>query len=57
MRVGGCDAHLYRRVGIPAIVYGPTSFNMGGPDEYVLANKLDVVARVHALASFDFLSA
>ncbi|MGH7122626.1 MAG: M20/M25/M40 family metallo-hydrolase [Acetobacteraceae bacterium] len=56
MRVGGCDARLYRRAGIPAIVYGPTPFNMGGPDEYVLADELNVVAKVHALASLDFLS-
>jgi hypothetical protein len=30
---------------------------MGGVDEYVLLEELDAVARVHALAAFDFLNA
>jgi acetylornithine deacetylase/succinyl-diaminopimelate desuccinylase-like protein len=56
MRVGGSDARLFRRAGIPTVVYGPTPFNMGGVDEHVLLDELAVVARVHALATFDFLS-
>jgi len=57
MRVGASDARLFRRAGIPTVVYGPTPFNMGGVDEYVLLEELDAVARVHALAAFDFLNA
>jgi succinyl-diaminopimelate desuccinylase len=57
MRVGGSDARLFRRAGIPTVVYGPTPFNMGGIDEHVLLDDLEVVARVHALAAFDFLNA
>jgi len=57
VRVGGSDARLFRAAGIPAVVYGPTPFNMGGADEYVLVSELDAVARVHALAAFDFLTA
>jgi acetylornithine deacetylase/succinyl-diaminopimelate desuccinylase-like protein len=56
MRVGGSDARLFRRAGIPTAVYGPTPFNMGGIDEYVLLGELEVVARVHALAAFAFLN-
>ena len=56
MRVGGSDARLFRRAGIPTVVYGPTPINMGGLDEQVLLDELEVVARVHALAAFDFLS-
>ena len=56
MRVGGSDARLFRRAGIPTVVYGPTPFNMGGVDEYVLLEDLEVVARVHALAAFEFLN-
>ncbi|MDR3536471.1 MAG: M20/M25/M40 family metallo-hydrolase [Acetobacteraceae bacterium] len=56
MRVGGSDARIFRRMGIPTVVYGPTPFNMGGADEYVLVEELQTVARVHALACFDFLS-
>ncbi len=57
MRVGASDARLFRRAGIPTVVYGLTPFNMGGVDEYVLLDELDAVARVHALAAFDFLNA
>jgi acetylornithine deacetylase/succinyl-diaminopimelate desuccinylase-like protein len=56
MRVGGSDARLFRCAGIPAIVYGPTPFNMGGVDEHVLLDELQAVARVHALAAFEFLT-
>jgi len=56
MRVGGSDARLFRRAGIPTVVYGPTPFNMGGVDEYALLDELQVVAQVHALATFEFLN-
>jgi succinyl-diaminopimelate desuccinylase len=56
MRVGGSDARLFRRAGIPTVVYGPTPFNMGGMDEHVLLGELQVVSRVHALAAFEFLT-
>jgi succinyl-diaminopimelate desuccinylase len=55
MRVGGSDARVFRRMGIPTVVYGPTPFNMGGADENVLVEELESVARVHALATFDML--
>jgi len=55
MRVGGSDARLFRQAGIPTVVYGPTPFNMGGADEYVLVEELEQIARVHALAAFEFL--
>jgi len=57
MRVGGSDARLFRRAGIPTVVYCPTPFNMGGVDEYVLLDDLQIVAQVHALAAFEFLNA
>lgn len=57
MRVGASDARLFRQAGIPTIVYGPAPHNMGGVDEYVLVDELDIVARVHALAAFDILTA
>jgi succinyl-diaminopimelate desuccinylase len=56
MRVGGSDARLFRSAGIPTVVYGPTPFNMGGVDEHVSLDELRVVARVHALAAFEFLT-
>jgi len=57
MRVGGSDARLYRMDGIPSVVFGCTPFNMGGPDENILIAELVAVAKVHALAAFDFLKA
>jgi acetylornithine deacetylase/succinyl-diaminopimelate desuccinylase-like protein len=56
MRVGGSDARWYRMHGVPTVVYGLTPYNMGGADEYVLLDELHAVAKVHALAAFDFLS-
>ncbi len=55
MRVGGSDARWFRLAGLPTVVYGPTPFNMGGADEYVLVEELAAVMRVHALAAFDLL--
>ena len=56
MRIGASDARLFRHLGIPTVVYGPRPFNMGAADENVLVSDLEIVARVHALASFDFLT-
>ena len=57
MRVGASDARLYRMDGIPSVVFGCTPFNMGGADENILIDELVAVAKVHALAAFDFLTA
>ena len=57
MRVGGSDARWFRMGGLPTVVYGPTPHNMGGADEWVEIAELEAVARVHALAAFDFLRA
>jgi len=56
MRVGGSDSRWYRMHGVPTVVYGLTPFNMGGPDEHILVDELKAVAKVHALAAFDFLT-
>ena len=60
---GACREHARRRLRRPrvsqrrdpAVVYGPTLFNMGGADEYALVGELQPVARVHALASLNYL--
>ncbi len=57
MRVGASDSRLYRLAGIPSAVYGPTPYNMGAPDEYIMVEDLTLVARVHALTALDFLTA
>lgn len=56
MRVGGSDSRWYRMYNVPTVVYGLTPFNMGGPDEHILVNELRIVAKVHTLAAFDFLT-
>jgi acetylornithine deacetylase/succinyl-diaminopimelate desuccinylase family protein len=56
MRVGMSDARLYRKHGIPSIVYGPTSYNMGGPDEHVKIDDLFAVFYVQAMTAYDYLS-
>ena len=56
MRVGGSDSRWYRMHHVPTVVFGPTPYNMGGPDEYVLVEEIRCVAKVHTLAAFDFLS-
>jgi succinyl-diaminopimelate desuccinylase len=51
----GTDSRVFRRVGIPVAVFGPTPYGMGAADEHVtVADFLDTV-RVHALSSLEFL--
>jgi succinyl-diaminopimelate desuccinylase len=57
MRVGGSDSRWYRMHDVPTVVFGPTPYNMGGPDEHVHIDELIDVAKVHALAALRFLSA
>ena len=56
MRVGGSDSRWFRMAGIPTVVYGPTPYNMGAPDEYAEISELGIVSRVHALTAFDLLT-
>jgi succinyl-diaminopimelate desuccinylase len=51
----GTDSRVFRRVGIPVAVFGPTPYGMGQADEHVtVADFLDTV-RVHALSALEFL--
>jgi succinyl-diaminopimelate desuccinylase len=54
--LGGTDARLWRLRDIPAAVYGPTPYNMGAPDEYVLVDELIQTVKTHVLTAWDFLS-
>lgn len=55
MRVGASDARVYRSSGVPTVVYGPTPYNMGGADEYVMVSELEAIMHVQALAALRFL--
>jgi len=53
----GTDSRVFRRVGIPVAVFGPTPYGMGAASECVtVADYLDTV-RVHALSALEFLQA
>jgi succinyl-diaminopimelate desuccinylase len=55
MRIGGSDARLWRRAGIPTVVAGLTPHNLGGPDEFLEVSELVPLAQVHAVAAARFL--
>lgn len=57
MQVGGSDSRVFRKAGIPTVVYGPTPHNMGGADEYASVDELLIVAKVHALTTRAFMMA
>ena len=52
---GGTDGRFWQYRGIPQAVYGPTPFNMGAPDEYILENEFEQVLKVHAATVIDYL--
>lgn len=56
MRVGASDARVYREAQIPTVVYGPTPYNMGGPDEYVVVDELSTIMKVQVLSALAFLN-
>ena len=53
--LGGTEARLWRRLGVPAVTYGPNHHNMGSPDEYIVAEELIDVTKVQALTALRFL--
>jgi succinyl-diaminopimelate desuccinylase len=54
--LGATDCRLWRRRGIPAAVYGPDPSTMATDDEYVDADELLNVAKVHALTCLTLLA-
>ena len=55
MRIGGSDARLWRRAGIPTIVAGLTPHNLGAPDEFFEISELAPLATIHALTAAKYL--
>jgi succinyl-diaminopimelate desuccinylase len=56
LRPGFSDARFYRLAGMPAVVYGPTPYGMGGVNEHVTLADLQGIFEVHALSAYDYLS-
>jgi succinyl-diaminopimelate desuccinylase len=54
--LGGTDARLWRYIGVPAYVYGPSPASMGGPDEFVDIEEFLHILRTHALSAYDYLT-
>lgn len=54
--LGGTEARMWRKLGVPAITYGPNHHNMGSPDEYIIAKELITVLWVHSLTAFRFMN-
>jgi succinyl-diaminopimelate desuccinylase len=53
--IGLTDCRFFRERGIPSVVYGPRSFNMGAENEYITVQDLMDTVKVHTLTSFDYL--
>jgi succinyl-diaminopimelate desuccinylase len=53
--LGATDCRHFRLKGIPCSVYGPRSYQMGAPDEFITVKDLMDTVKVHTLTSFDFL--
>ena len=54
--LGGTDARLWRYLGVPAYVYGPSPASMGGRDEFVEIEEFLHIVRTHALSAYDYLT-
>lgn len=52
---GGTDCRFWQYRGIPQAVYGPTPFNMGAADEYILEKEFEQILKVHAATIVDYL--
>lgn len=52
--LGGTEARMWRKCGVPAITYGPNHHNMGSPDEYIEVAELVNVLKVHVLTALRF---
>ena len=52
----GTDSRVFRRVGIPTAVFGPTPYGLGGVDEHVTVRDYLDTVRVHALSALQFLN-
>jgi len=56
MRVGASDARHYRGAGVPTVVCGPTSYNMGAADEHVVIAELVALGEIFTVTAFDYLN-
>jgi succinyl-diaminopimelate desuccinylase len=56
MSLGGTDARLWRKIGVPAYVYGPSPKTMGSFDEHVDVEDFLHIVRTHVLAAHAYMT-
>lgn len=49
------DARLWRSRGVPAAIYGPRPYRVGGGDEHIAIDELEIVCATHVLAAWRYL--
>lgn len=52
---GSADTRFWQYRGVPVVLFGPTPFNMGRTDEYVLEQDFEKVVLVHLGTVVDYL--
>lgn len=55
--LGATDTRIWRELGIPAFVYGPSPKTMGARDERIEIEEFIDVVKVHCLSAYDYLTA
>ncbi len=51
----GTDCRFWMWQGIPTAIYGPTSYNMGAPDEFIIEKEFEQILKVHTATVIDYL--
>ena len=52
---GATDGRFFRRRQVPTVIYGPRPHGVGGLDEYILAEDLIRVTKVHVATALEFV--
>jgi succinyl-diaminopimelate desuccinylase len=53
---GGTDCRFFRDRGVPSVLYGPKAHKMAAADEYITADELITIAKVHTGTIIDYLN-
>jgi len=54
--LAGTDCRYWREVGVPCAVYGPTPYNVGSHNEYILKDDFEEIVKTQAAASAKYMS-
>lgn len=53
---GATDGRFWRARGVSTVIYGPTSYHMAEPDEYIFIDDFLNTLRVHSATAVDYLN-